>query len=257
MDLELLGYRVIDVLEGQEVTVECMKCGTSFKANKSKLGLGATVCICVRLANKAKRAEARLEMARQIAASRGGELLTPQMSVDSKFKYKWKCEKGHVWNAILSSVKGQGTWCPKCAGNLQRSLEDLRSIVEKRGGKLISNEYRGVDALYEYQCNLGHQNSNRFKKIEAGQWCSVCNKNSKSEEITRAILENLFEAKFPKKRPYWLRNSRGRLMELDGYCEELQLAFEFQGRQHFQKLTHFAGDLDQRIEDDHRKIELC
>jgi hypothetical protein len=49
-------------------------------------------------------------------------------------------------------------------------------------------------------------------------------------------------------------------MELDGYCEELKLAFEYQGVQHFIHNEFFhreAKDLEQRKLDDDLKARLC
>lgn len=47
-------------------------------------------------------------------------------------------------------------------------------------------------------------------------------------------------------------------MELDGYCEELSLAFEYQGIQHYKEISLYAkGNLAQRIKDDERKKNLC
>jgi len=64
----------------------------------------------------------------------------------------------------------------------------------------------------------------------------------------------------PKERPNWLVNSRENQMELDGYNKSLGLAFEVQGEQHYHAVTHFnqtLKDLEQRIEDDLTKLELC
>jgi hypothetical protein len=74
--------------------------------------------------------------------------------------------------------------------------------------------------------------------------------------MARAAFQQIFGMSFPKKRPKWLRNSRGRQMELDGFNEILGIAFEYQGIQHFKK-GFYGGDIDQRIADDLRKVELC
>ena len=49
-------------------------------------------------------------------------------------------------------------------------------------------------------------------------------------------------------------------MELDGYNESLNLAFEAQGEQQYRVVSHFnqtSMDLECRIEDDLTKLELC
>lgn len=52
-------------------------------------------------------------------------------------------------------------------------------------------------------------------------------------------------------------------MELDGLNAELKIAFEYQGRQHYEALSHLVKDGDQksyliaRLRDDQRKRDLC
>ena len=54
----------------------------------------------------------------------------------------------------------------------------------------------------------------------------------KSENKCKEIFEKLFVGyKFPKQRPYFLNK-----MELDGYSQRLLLAFEFDGKQHFEQV---------------------
>lgn len=55
------------------------------------------------------------------------------------------------------------------------------------------------------------------------------------EEQCRAVLESLFPGyKFPSCRPDWLINPRTKQpLELDGYNEDLRLAFEYNGEQHY------------------------
>ena len=200
----------------------------------------------------------KLERIREIAKGNGGECLSDAY-VHSREKLEFRCAKGHIFYRDAARIvrPTNKEWCTLCASNAPRSLDELATIAKSRGGRLLSRQYKGVEGLYDFECSLGHQFTNRFKKIEGGQWCPTCAKAGKSEEVTRTVFEQLLGRRFPKKRPRWLRNSRGRQMELDGYCEELGVAFEYQGRQHYEELTHFEGNLAQRIEDDQRKVELC
>jgi thiol-disulfide isomerase/thioredoxin len=81
-----------------------------------------------------------------------------------------------------------------------------------------------------------------------------------SERICKNILEMMFGKPFLKVKPAWLMNDRGKRMELDGFCEELQIAFEYHGVQHYRYIDHFHRrdkSLEQRQIDDERKQLLC
>ena len=57
---------------------------------------------------------------------------------------------------------------------------------------------------------------------------------SSRENKCRDIFEYLFQEPFPTKRPSFLKNPEtGRNLELDGYNSSLQVAFEYNGRQHY------------------------
>ena len=204
------------------------------------------------------RAEKWTKAISAYCTGRGGTLVTPRITLGTD-RAIFRCANGHQWEAKAEAVMQLKTWCPHCAGMTPRTLDELRFIAESRGGRLLSTVYVNVDATYNFECVLGHQFSNMFKKVERGQWCPTCNKGRISEEVSRTTFEQLFGVPFQKKRPQWLRNSRGRIMELDGANFELNLAFEYQGAQHFEK-THLITDdvkLAQRIADDKTKVELC
>ena len=48
------------------------------------------------------------------------------------------------------------------------------------------------------------------------------------------FFEKIYNKKFAKCKPLWLKNQRGSQLELDGYNDELKIAFEYQGRQHYE-----------------------
>jgi len=76
--------------------------------------------------------------------------------------------------------------------------------------------------------------------------------------MVRAYFEQMFGKPFPRVRPSWLRNTTGRSLELDGYCEELSLAFEHQGGHHYREVAHYAThSLAEIKKRDARKRRLC
>ena len=193
---------------------------------------------------------------RRYAESKKGKLISTKIN-EKKDYVEWECSAGHLWSQPLSSTLFNRSWCAICSGNTPRNLQVLIDIATLRGGKVLSTEYVNVDATYDFECSLGHRFSNQFKQVEKrGQWCPTCNKGSKSEEICRTTFEQLFGFKFPKCRPEWLRNSRGYRMEIDGYCKELKIGFEYQGRQHFD-LSLYGSDIKKRKADDKLKAKLC
>jgi hypothetical protein len=192
----------------------------------------------------------------EYVAEMGGVILDegPWVSTD---RVNIRCSCGYEWCVGVGPLYQQKTWCPKCAGHLPRSLSELSEIASNRGGKLQSTEYTNVDDTYDFKCSLGHEFSNSFKHVESGQWCPTCNKSTKSEEIARETLKQIFGVKFKKVRPKWLKNTRGYQMEIDGYSKEIGVGFEYQGIQHFEHYGPYSTDLQRRKLDDQTKAALC
>jgi hypothetical protein len=162
----------------------------------------------------------------KIALSKGGECLSSDYQNNST-ELVWKCSLGHVFSWSLIAVK-TGSWCPTCRGN---SIEALRDIALSRGGDCLSRKYVTSKTKLQWTCQNGHKWHATPDSIKRGSWCPKCY-SFYSEEICRAYFEQLFCLPFPKVRPKWLVGGKGRLLELDGYCETLKLAFEFNGPHH-------------------------
>lgn len=72
-------------------------------------------------------------------------------------------------------------------------------------------------------------------------------KHKKHENVCRSILERLTGKSFPSIRPDWLKSPQtGRNLEIDCYNDELKIAVEVQGRQHYEYTPHFhrRGEID-------------
>jgi len=194
---------------------------------------------------------------RDLAKSRGGECLST-IFLTNKDKLKWKCEKGHTWWAKPNSVKSSNQWCPECGGSKKLTIKQMYKLAESRGGKCLSQKYKGNKNKLEWQCSKNHIWWAKPNAIATGTWCPECSKGT-GEKICREFFEQLLKKKFPSTRPSWLRNNRGNKMELDGYCRELKLAFEHQGKQHYSYRKWFMSKEEflQRLEDDKEKLLLC
>lgn len=81
---------------------------------------------CLICANNNRRLS--IEECQQFAIDKGGQCLSEEY-INLFTKMKWKCDKGHEWEAIYSSLKNSNTWCPICSSG--RSEKSCRKIFEK------------------------------------------------------------------------------------------------------------------------------
>ena len=146
---------------------------------------------------------------------------------------QFTCKNNHTWIKSLWYIK-KGLWCAKCSNVAKLDISVAQNIAKKRNGYCLSKEYVGNGSKLLWQCYLGHKWYASLNKIKnCNTWCPKCNINI-GEEITRKIFEILFNEKFIKIRPKWLNG-----LELDGYSEKLQLAFEYDGIQHTKFVKYF------------------
>lgn len=185
-----------------------------------------------------------LEEARAVAQSRGGQCLSGSYR-NKREPLLWLCAHGHEWAAAFQSVRA-GTWCRVCfvtkaAGKhltLKDGLQQAQQLARDRGGQCLSEKYVSMVAPLEWQCANGHRWRAAFGDIRKGTWCPECGPGLR-ERLCRRVFEDLLGQPFPRVRPRWLLNARGHRMELDGYCEALQAAFEHHGQQHYRRVEHF------------------
>lgn len=211
---------------------------------------------CKICSSKLKR-DQRLNFAKKFAINKGGECLSTSY-IDVMSNLDWKCSCNFKWSANFNNVINNNTWCPKCADtahNTRFSIEKAHDAAIAKEGICISKEYKSARSPLTWRCKNGHVFSNTLCNINAGSWCPKC--LNKTEQKVREIFESLFNKSFPRTRPDFLKNpTTGANLELDGYCEELKLAFEYDGEWHY--LNHFANDdLKIRQERDILKNKLC
>jgi len=168
-------------------------------------------------------------------------------------KYRWQCSTcNHIWTTSANSIQ-QGSGCPGCSGKAKRTVSDFKKLALSKGFKFLSTEAMGVSRKHEWQCKNGHIWQATPDNIRKGTGCPNCNNNI-SEEKCRFIFESLTKLQFPSD---W--SILGNL-QLDGFCKELMMAFEYQGIQHYQFFAQWhktEKDFIKQRERDKVKSDLC
>lgn len=135
-------------------------------------------------------------------------------------------------------------------------IENVKSLLKEGGLILISDNYENTNTLLKVQCELNHVFERSFTHFKKSLQCPQCKLGlGIGEEICRFFIEYLFDKLFIKAHPKWLNG-----LELDGYNEELSIAFERQGQQHYEYHSFFfktKDDFIKRLEADKLKLILC
>jgi hypothetical protein len=232
----------------------CAK-GHAWEASANNIRTGSWCPECARkIINAGKRLT--IELMRKIAKTNKGRCLSREYAgIDTKLK--WECSKGHKWEATPYMVR-MGYWCRVCSGHPRLSIEDMKEIAEERGGRCLSVKYVNDSAKLQWKCAREHKWEASANSIRNGKWCPECS-SSRSERIARAYFEQIFENKFPVTHPRWLRVNNARPMQLDGYNDDLKLAFEYQGKQHYDHSDFYHSKVSLKAiqKRDRLKKQIC
>lgn len=179
-----------------------------------------------------------------------------------------ECHRGHRWDEdIVRLLKDDyPTWCKLCP--IAEYQEELERIVTEKGGKLLTNYVNwrtkvrvwcGVDDHPPWDvAPTGIKNN--------GGWCPICarsyfkeicnNVYYVKEEICREVFYEAFHTEFKRTRSVDFMKG----LELDGYSSKYNVAFEYNGEQHYFRIKHFQRTSEKfklQQDRDRRKIRRC
>ena len=203
----------------------------------------------------AGKARLELHQLQEHAAHRGGQC-TAKKYVNARSKVSWKCEHGHIWRATPDSVLNKGSWCPEC---VKIGLPRLQAHAAELGGTCLAMSYKNSSEKLLWECQEGHKwEATAGNVLHGKSWCPECAASTwRTEAEIRSILETIFQTHvFPSCYPSFLEG-----LQLDGYCPELTLAFEYQGEQHYdpENYFHFGDTASFHAQQgrDAKKVNLC
>lgn len=185
----------------------------------------------------------------------GCKFIGKQIPNRTTIEVKWRCQKeGHEFSMTYNNIKNHKQHCPKCSGRAHVTISDCEALALSKGGKIISQTYSPYESLI-WECKHGHQFSSKYNTIKHQQiWCPYCS-SGVGERVCRFVFESLFGVPFTKVRPEWLLNEEGNRLELDGFSDNLKIAFEHNGKQHYSEKYHRGTK--KLMNDDKLKKEKC
>jgi len=152
------------------------------------------------------------------------------------YKYKCSCnfcgkDKGYM------EASADKRPCLNCSADKKKDINKYIKLAEKINCTLLTKKIESAHTKLEWQCNTCNNIFERdyhHAKRRDGVGCLTCTPTS--ENKVRTIFESIFNKQFPTVRPDFLKNpNTGYNLELDGYCKELKLAFEYDGRFHYEE----------------------
>ncbi len=172
-------------------------------------------------------------------------------------KFWITCSRNHRFETCWSVVQ-QGHWCAYCAG-LAVSEDRVMGTIKGKSGVVLPN-WKYVNSLTKFIviCSNGHKFLTNWSMINDGCWCPYC--LCKAQTDFKKFIESFFDKPFPTLWPKWLINRKNKRLQLDGYNEEINVAFEYQGYQHYMPGWFDKKDTDSfrhRIENDTDKLRVC
>lgn len=95
-------------------------------------------------------------------------------------KVWWRCKKGHSWQATIYNRTKNKSGCPICVriANRKYTIEDIRAIAAKHGGKCLSERFTSSRLKLTYCCKEGHiWDARADALLYTDKWCPECARN--------------------------------------------------------------------------------
>jgi hypothetical protein len=193
----------------------------------------------------------------KLLAIANGFILLDDEYQGHRFRYSFKCGAGHEFKRRIDGIR-DGFGCRQCYFDSLKTINITccQQLAKSRNGFCISDWY-ARDTKLVWECQIGHRWRATYNQIKQGTWCPKC--RNKGESEVRVIFESLLKKEFPQSYPSFLSISRHAHLQLDGYNEELGLAFEYDGPHHFEPIVYKGKSIDfvKQIERDRIKDERC
>lgn len=208
-----------------------------------------------------------IEMMALLADLNGGELLSTEY-VSYKHQYEFLLKKGdkstHFFRGLNSICQHENFKYafPQSIENVHRKNESsqskylkLKAKAVELGGELLEKEWLGCSVRHRFR--IYNEEVMLTPKEVTRSGLATPSRGLITEPLIKQVFEHLFGYSFNKSRRVLTTDLTNTIaaMELDGYCEELKIAFEYQGHPSHWRKEHVR--YEQTVASDKLKVKLC
>ncbi len=252
---EVISTKYLDYYS--EYTFKCDKGHIIEKKINDLIRSGCQVC--------SRKAPLTIEDFRKEAEKNNWELLSTEY-LGKPHELEFKCNKClHIFKKKSSYLRGKNKVknCPECNPLKKKTIEEIKLKAKSLGFECLSNDCKNSSDKLTWKCKYTHDWDATYNDVFNNKsGCPDCHR-FKNEAKIKHIFEKYFNAKFRKRSKIKVETEQNKKyeIELDGYNEELKIAFEYNGIQHYQYVEHFHnGDIkefeQQKVRDEIKK-EYC
>ncbi|MFO0683406.1 MAG: hypothetical protein U0234_15215 [Sandaracinus sp.] len=110
----------------------------------------------------------------ELARERGGACLAKSYA-DKDTPVRWRCGRGHVFEASVAAIRHRREWCPRCRTTRPMTLARAREAARARGGSCSSSACEKGTSVLSWRCAKGHAWRAAAARVAAdGHWCPIC-----------------------------------------------------------------------------------
>ena len=178
-----------------EISVKCKKCGNIFKASPNGLLGNVRRCKVCGLEKQLKSSRKTNEEFIKELSEINPNIEPIEEYINAKTKIKVKCKVcNHIWSVRPSSLVNSGKGCPKCAGTIRKTGNDIVKLIENSNRSIeILTIPENTHSKIKIKCKICNHiwEANVSNIIYLKQGCPKCANNIKktTEEFQREISE--------------------------------------------------------------------
>ena len=192
-----------------------------------------------------------IEDIKKYVEKEGYKLITTEYK-DRSQKLEMICPKGHTTFISWGNFK-KDRRCSECYVCKKLTDKEVAENLNKFGYKLNS-KYKNANTKINIICPEGHEYTATYAHFYSGKRCPYCKSSNGESRIANYLNKNNIEFK----KEYFIKINE-KTLRLDFYIEDINLAIEYDGQQHYKPIEKFGGqeEFEKTIYRDSLKDKYC
>jgi very-short-patch-repair endonuclease len=192
--------------------------------------------------------------------SNKNELKPIQIAIKSHKKYWFQCDCSHTFEAILSDITQNNSWCSYCSNrklchcntclNKTFALNEKAKYWSFKNILLPNQVFKSSAAKFWFNCDkCSNEFESKLCHITDGSWCPKC--KYKTEKKLYKNLKEVYSTLESQFKFDWCKNKKH--LPFDFCIPEYKIIIELDGDAHFIQVSKWKSPQDNRSRDIYKR----